>query len=126
VKLHRSGPIPGSNAANTFTGYGDDYVMVNGQRHEASLVVLPEKIIPWPAQGFDTLSAENFVFLKNLNVEIVLLGTGTRQRFPHPRLTSTLTSSGIGVEVMDLKAACRTYNILVAEERKVAAALLFR
>ena len=122
MKLHASGPI----AYNTITGYGEDHVMVNGQRHEASLVVLPEKIIPWPAQGFDTLSPENFAFLKNLGVEIVLLGTGARQRFPHPRLTTSLTSAGIGVEVMDLKAACRTYNILVAEERKVAAALLFK
>ncbi len=122
MKLHASGP----NSANTITGYGDDYVMVNGQRHESSLVVLPERIVPWPAEGFDTLSPENFAFLKTLDVEIVLLGTGARQRFTHPLLTSALTSSGVGVDVMDLKAACRTYNILVAEERKVAAALLFR
>ena len=53
------------------------------------------------------------------------MGTGPRQRFPHPRLTAPLTRAGIGVEVMDLQAASRTYNILVAEERKVAAALLF-
>jgi uncharacterized protein len=122
VKLHASGP----SALNTITGYGEDYVSVNGRRHEASLVVLPEKIIPWPAERFDTLSPENFEFLKDLNAEIILLGTGARQRFPHPRLTAALTSAGIGLEVMDLKAACRTYNILVAEERKVAAALLFR
>ena len=55
----------------------------------------------------------------------MLLGTGARQRFPHPRLTAPLAQAGIGLEVMDLQAACRTYNILVAEERKVAAALLF-
>jgi uncharacterized protein len=122
VKLHASGPV----AYNTITGYGDDYVTVNGARHDSSVVVLPEKILPWPAQAFDTLSAENFAFLKNLGAEIVLLGTGPRQRFPHPRLTASLTSAGIGLEVMGLKAACRTYNILVAEERKVAAALLFK
>ena len=122
MKLHASGP----GAYNTITGYGEDYVTVNGARHDSSVVILPEKIIPWPAQAFDTLSPENFEFLKNLNAEIVLLGTGARQRFPHPRLTAALTSAGIGVEVMDLKAACRTYNILVAEERKVAAALIFK
>ena len=122
MKLHASGPIP----YNTITGYGDDYVTVNGERHDSSLVILPEKILPWPAPAFDTLSAENFEFLKSLGAEIVLLGTGTRQRFPHPRLTAPLTSAGVGVEVMDLKAACRTYNILVAEERKVAAALMFK
>ena len=118
MKLHASGP----SAANTITGYGEDYVMVNGQRHETSLVVLPEKIVRWDTTGFDSLSAENFVFLKNLGAEIVLLGTGPKQRFPHPSLTASLN----GLEVMDMKAACRTYNILVAEERKVAAALLFR
>jgi uncharacterized protein len=122
VKLHASGP----SRHYTITGYGEDHVLVNGQRHDASLVVLPEKIIPWGAAGFDTLSPENFDFLKDLNVEIILLGTGARQRFPHPRLTAALTSAGIGLEVMDLKAACRTFNILVAEERKIAAALLFR
>ena len=68
----------------------------------------------------------DFVFLKNLDAEIVLLGTGARQRFPHPRLTAALAQAGIGLEVMDLQAACRTYNILVAEERKVAAALAVR
>ena len=63
--------------------------------------------------------------VRELQAEIVLLGTGPRQRFPHPRLTAALASAGIGLEVMDVQAACRTYNILVAEERKVAAALLF-
>ena len=58
--------------------------------------------------------------------EVVLLGTGAKLRFPHPRLTRLLSDARIGIEVMDLQAACRTYNILMAEERKVAAALLFR
>ncbi len=58
-------------------------------------------------------------------MEIVLLGTGARQRFPNPRLTAPLAQAGVGLEAMDLKAACRTFNILVAEERKVALALLF-
>src|SRR5687767_13505682 len=100
--------------------------MVNGERREKSVVVLADRIQEWSTQSFDELSAADFAFLKELNVEIVLLGTGPRQRFPHPRLTATLAQAGIGLEVMDLQAACRTYNILVAEERKVAAALLFR
>ena len=58
--------------------------------------------------------------------EIVLLGTGPKQRFPHPRLTRALGQQRIGFEVMDVQAACRTYNILMAEERRVAAALLFQ
>jgi len=121
VKLHASRP----SGVNTITGYGEGYVMVNGERRSSSLVVLPDRIEEWPAKRFDQLSTEDFTYLKNLKAEIVLLGTGPRQRFPHPRLTAELASAGIGLEVMDLQAACRTYNILVAEERKVAAALLF-
>jgi uncharacterized protein len=121
VKLHASRP----SGVNTITGYGEGYVMVNGERRASSLVVLPDRIEPWEAKTFDQLTAEDFTFLKSLQAEIVLLGTGTRQRFPHPRLTAALAQAGIGLEVMDLQAACRTYNILVAEERKVAAALLF-
>ena len=75
--------------------------------------------------NFDALSAEDFKPLAALGVEIVLLGTGRRQRFPHPRLTASLAQAKVGLEVMDTKAACRTYNILVAEARKVALALLF-
>ncbi len=122
MKLHASGP----SALNTITGYGEGYVLVNSQRYESSLIVMPDRVLNWLVLDFINLKAEDFKTLENLEAEIVLLGTGPKQRFPHPRLTSALTSAGIGVEVMDLKAACRTFNILVAEERKVAAALLFK
>jgi uncharacterized protein len=121
VKLHSSVP----SGVNTITGYGEGYVTVNGERRSSPVVVMPDRIEDWSAKRFDHLSTEDFAFLKNLKAEIVLLGTGPRQRFPHPRLTAELARAGIGLEVMDLQAACRTYNILVAEERKVAAALLF-
>ncbi len=121
MKLHASAP----GAANTFTGYGEGYVMVNGERRDSSVVVMADRIEAWRPEAFERLSSEDFAFLRQLDVEIVLLGTGPRQRFPHPRLTRALAEAGIGLEVMDLQAACRTYNILVAEERKVAAALLF-
>jgi uncharacterized protein len=122
VKLHQAVAA----GANTFTGYGNDYVSVNGERRSTSVIVLPERVLDWAVEAFDALRAEDFSVIETLGVEIVLLGTGARQRFPHPRLTAGLAHARIGVEVMDLRAACRTYNILVAEERKVAAALLFR
>jgi uncharacterized protein len=65
------------------------------------------------------------VALAGLDREIVLLGTGRLLRFPRPELLRPLVQAGVGVEVMDVQAACRTYNILASEERKVAAALLF-
>ncbi len=121
MKLHASA----RSALNTFTAYGEGYVMVNDQRHEANLIVLPDQLLPWSVASFDVLKEEDFNVLLDLKLEILLLGTGTRQRFPHPRLIRALAAKRVGVEVMDLQAACRTYNILMAEERRVAAALLF-
>src|SRR5690606_26662013 len=111
---------------NTVTGYGDDHVLVNGERYDSSLIVMPDKVLSWDATAFDSLSDKSFAYLLELGVEIVLLGTGPRQRFPHPRLSSPLAAAGVGLEVMDLKAACRTSDILAAEERKVALALRFK
>ncbi len=125
VKLHASTP----SALNTFSGYGDGYVLVNGQRFEGktagNLIVMPAQLLPWNVAGFDALTEADFEALAGLNLEILLLGTGPKQRFPHPRLIRALAAKRIGVEAMDLQAACRTYNILMAEERRVAAALLF-
>jgi uncharacterized protein len=121
VKLHASSP----SALNTFSGYGDGYVMINGQRHDSNLIVTPEQLLPWSASGFDALTESDFQGFLDLKLEILLLGTGPKQRFPHPRLTRVLAEKRIGVEAMDIQAACRTYNILMAEERRVAAALLF-
>jgi uncharacterized protein len=121
VKLHASA----LSHLHSFTGYGAGYVMVNGTRHEASLLVLPERIEPWPVAGFAALDEAHFARIAELKPEVVLLGTGSRLRFPHPRLMAPLARARIGFEVMDLQAACRTYNILMAEERNVLAALLF-
>jgi uncharacterized protein len=120
VKLQASAPTH----LHTFTGYGEGYVLLNGARHEASMIVLPERLLPWPVAGFEALSEEHFALIAELKPEVVLLGTGGRLRFPHPRLTAPLTRARIGLEVMDLQAACRTYNILMSEERVVAAALV--
>jgi uncharacterized protein len=122
LKLHLESP----NASNTFTGYGEGYVAVNGRRIDKSVVVLPDRIVEdWPPQAFDALAAEHFELLAGLGREIILLGTGTRLRFPPAQVLRPLIQVGLGVEVMDIRAACRTYNILMAEGRKVAAALLF-
>ncbi len=118
--------LEGSGALNAVTGYGAGYVMVNGERHETNLVVLPERVMPWSAGGFETLAESDFEMLAALGSEVVLLGTGVALRFPAPRLTRALAIARIGLEVMDTQAACRTYNILMAEERRVAAALLLR
>ena len=86
---------------------------------------MPEQLLPWAPATFAELKAEHFAPIAAMKPEVVLLGTGGKLRFPHPSITRSLSDACIGVEVMDLQAACRTYNILMAEERKVAAALLF-
>ena len=120
MKLHQSR----AQGQNVFTGYGPGYVSVNGTRWEASVIVLADRIQRWDVPDFDALTEGSFASLAELGVEIVLLGSGARLRFPHPRLTQALGKAGIGLEVMDTRAACRTYNILLDEGRRVAAALL--
>lgn len=121
MKLHRAGTA----GFNTFTGYGPGYVQVNTARREKSLIVLPDQLLlDWPPACFEELAATHLQCLLALRPEIVLLGTGEQQRFPRPEVIRPLVDAGIGVEVMTVPAACRTYNILVAEERRVAAALL--
>jgi uncharacterized protein len=121
VKLH----LAQSGSTNVITGYGAGFVEVNKQRYDSSLVVLPDRIwTEWSASTFAALTAADLEALAALKQEVVLLGTGKLLRFPRGELMRPLIEAGIGLEVMDLSAACRTYNILVAEERKVAAALL--
>ena len=121
MKLH----LDSATSRNAITGYGEGYVMVNRQRFERSLVVLPDRIVlDWPPNRFDELAPEHLAALAGLDREIILLGTGARLRFPRPEVIQPLIRSGVGVEVMDLQAACRTYNILLAEDRRIAAALL--
>lgn len=122
MKLHLSdGAIP-----RRFTGYGDDHVVIDDQRHDSSLLLTPEgvEIAPWAGLAFDALTPAHFEWVAGRALDILLLGTGTRLRFPHPSLTRALVDAQIGLEVMDIGALCRTYNILAAEGRRVGAAVL--
>ena len=121
MKLH----LAGQTGDNLVTGYGAGYVAVNQVRYEKSLVVMADRIIegslPADVAG---LTSGHFEFLLSLNPEIVLLGSGDSLRFPAPELSRSLAAAGVGLEVMNTSAACRTYNILTAEGRRVLAALL--
>ncbi|NUU00149.1 Mth938-like domain-containing protein [Herbaspirillum robiniae] len=109
----------------TVTAYDEDGVELNAIRFTDSLLVLPESDpVPWPVASFEALTAADFERIDATAPDVVILGTGERQRFVHPKLTAVLTARRIGVECMDNQAACRTYNILMAEGRKVALALI--
>ncbi len=121
MKLH----LANLGGTKLFTAYGADHVMVSGERHERSIVVTADEVrSDWCAAGFDALDKTHFDYFLALRPDVLLLGTGAQQRFPHPRLYRALTDAGIGVECMNSPAACRTYNILAAEGRKVVAAIL--
>jgi uncharacterized protein len=121
LKLH----LARIDSQNAFTGYGPGYVLVNGIRHEGSLIVLAERLVEnWEVNQIEDLDEGRVNLLAGLGMEILLLGTGKTLRFPHPRLLAPLAAARTGVEIMDTQAACRTYNILLAEGRKVAAALI--
>ena len=121
MKLHSSS----TQQYQTVTGYDDSGVEINAERFNYSLLVMPE-VAPraWPVENFAALSAEHFEQIAQDGPDVVILGTGARQRFVHPRLIASLSSRHVGVESMDSKAACRTYNVLMGEGRKVTLALI--
>lgn len=121
MKLH----VERNPSQNTVTAYGPGFVEVNRQRHSGAVLVRPEgDVIAWAVEAFDTLERAHFEAIVAHAPEVVLLGTGARQRFPHPSLLAVLMEARIGLEVMDTGAACRTYNVLMGEGRRVLAALL--
>jgi uncharacterized protein len=121
LKLHAQS----NSNSNTVTGYGHDYVEINRVRHVESLILAGDgPIRSWAAGRFEALRAEDFAAVLALQPELILLGTGTRQRFPPAPLLRPLVERGVGFEIMDTPAACRTFNILIAEGRHVVAALL--
>jgi uncharacterized protein len=121
LKLHAQA----TTNSNTVTGYGPDYIEVNRVRHAGSLVLAADAPVQaWTPNPVEQLSAADFAPILALDPEIVLVGTGAVQRFLAPALTVALAQAGIGVEVMDTAAACRTYNILMAEGRRVVGAFL--
>ena len=110
---------------NAFTAYGQGYVTVNGVRYETSLIVMPDRAVElWKVASLELLDETSIAALGALGAEVVLIGTGRDLRFPERRILRPLAAAGIGVEIMDTTAACRTYNILVAEERNVLAAVI--
>lgn len=121
MKLH----LAGVAGQNTITGYGPGFVLVNGIRHAASLVVLPDRLLTdWQPAGPASIEPEDLAPLVGMDLELVLLGTGERLRFPRPEVMRSFAAAGMGLEVMDVYAACRTFNILAGEGRRVAAALV--
>jgi len=122
VKL-QADRIEGTNAV---ARHSVDGVIVNGVEHRSSVVVpWHGPVQAWAADRFEDLTVANFATLAEFKPELVIFGSGARIRFAKPALLRPLIDAGIGVETMDTPAACRTYNVLLAEGRSVVVALLF-
>jgi uncharacterized protein len=121
MKLQLDAP----GGTNLVRGYAPGQLRIGERTYASSVLVTATHLLaPWRPASVQDLTADDFEPLFELAPEVVLLGTGARQQFPDPRVLATLHARHIGVEVMDTSAACRTYNVLVAEGRPVAAALI--
>ncbi|MDR9433078.1 MAG: Mth938-like domain-containing protein [Spiribacter sp.] len=106
-------------------GYSDRNIQINEGRYERSLLLMPDVLqSDWGPASLAELASEHLAPIRALEPEIVLLGTGVVQQFPQRPLMLELIQAGIGLEVMDTSSACRTYNLLMAEGRRVLAALI--
>lgn len=111
---------------NAIARHGPDGVIVNGVEYRQSVIVpWTGQVSPWEVGGFEALAEAHFEALAAFKPELVIFGSGPKIRFARPALLKSLISRRIGVETMDTGAACRTYNVLLAEGRPVLAALLF-
>jgi uncharacterized protein len=118
LKLHADSPTH----LNAVTAYGPGFVQINQVRHAASVVVAPDGVTPWSIDHFDAFEPDAVPL--PAGCEVLLIGTGERQRFAPPRLLRNWHAARFGFEFMDTAAACRTYNILMGEGRRVVAALI--
>lgn len=117
--------IDTNTTAYSISSYGSGQITVNNEVLTRSFIVTPDVLIrDWPPQEFDALAASHFESVASLQPEVVIFGSGARLCFPPMDLIRPFIDQGFGLEVMDTGAACRTFNILVSEGRKVAAALL--
>ncbi len=120
MKLH----LADTRNRYSITGYGIGYLSVNGIRYEHPLIVSPEQAPErWGIPEFAALTAAATESLLRGNPEIIILGTGSAQHFADPGKIRPLIDAGVGIETMSTPAACRTYNILMGEGRRVVAAM---
>lgn len=107
------------------TAHGPGWMAINGERFHHSLLITSDgQTIKWPCEVFAQLQPQHFEQLVSLNCEVILFGSGSKHQFLHPSLYRSVLAKGVGIECMDTNAACRTFNILAAEHRQVAAVLM--
>jgi uncharacterized protein len=113
-------------ARQLIQGYAAGGFRIAGTRHQGSVLVLPEQTLAWPVAAPEQVTPESLAPIAAAEpaVEILVLGLGARFAMVAPQLRATMRAAGIVIEAMDTAAACRTFNLLVSEDRRVAAALI--
>lgn len=120
MKLH----LADTSNRYALSGHGAGFLAVNGERYEHAVVVTPDTPPqPWPVSGAAAITADAVAQLLATAPEIVIIGTGATQIFPSPACLRPLYDARIGFEIMTTPAACRTYNVLLGEGRRVVAAM---
>ena len=104
--------------------YGADFIAIGDEEIRASCIVTANSLDSWAPRSVDELAVEHLAAVFAQKPEVVVLSTGARQMFPRAALRAEFATRKIGLEVMEIGAACRTYNVLVGEERRVLAAIL--
>lgn len=106
--------------------YGPGRIRISGTIHQRPVIILPDAVVDWPVATIADLSVDSLIAVASVRppIEILIIGCGPRMAFIRPDLRQALRASGLVVDAMDTGAACRTYNVLLAEDRRVAAALI--
>jgi uncharacterized protein len=110
---------------NSIQAYQSDQITINERNYHQSLILSATEIIsPWSVTHIDELNPGHLQAIVDQRPEVILLGTGDKQQFPDIEIIGYFADLGLGLEVMDTGAACRTFNILVAEHRQVVAGII--
>ena len=116
---------PDNFDVQTIQGYGPGWVGVQGEKISYSVILGSQgQRVDWQCSRFEDLTAAHFEQLAEFDAELIIFGSGKRIRFPQPAWLQPLMAKRMGLETMDTGAACRTYNILAGEGRRVVVALL--
>jgi uncharacterized protein len=114
-----------ATGVNVIRSYDHSGIMINNNNHTQSLVVSSNSLIEnWPVQQISELNTDTLSLILELEPEVIVVGTGNKLEFPSPQTYSSIINQGIGIEFMDSGAACRTYNILISENRRVVAGII--
>jgi len=120
VKLH----LNNSDQRFVIQSYGEEYIILNNERHTASLILTPNQRLEWVVDDASLLDDENLAPLLADEPELIVIGTGTKPCVPSPSVMRFFARHGLGLEFVNTPTACRIYNILASEGRRVGCGLI--